>query len=283
MSRNPLPYLVNPAEGGRKASLINRVHLKAEARDLGAQTEKEKKPMARKRKLYGAAAAAHAKKAGRKSAPKRSSKRRKARKARRSFRRSAPLAAAPAKRRKAKRERHQVKRYHRKGGRVSSYSRRGANVQGHWSNPANFGGVAMEGLIAAGAILGTLLVVGYANGHLQKFGPTQSGWGNLAGKFALAVGAGVAAGYAYKRRMISDKTAYAITGAAMAPLLLGGLAMLSPQVAGMVTLAGGMDEESSVGVGNVVSYGAVGAELHAQLEAQLEAEREVEDNESGMI
>ena len=278
MARTLLPYIVNPPQGGT-ASLINRVRPKA---TNATATPQEKKKMARKRKLYGAAAAAHAKKAGKASGKKRRKARpaRKARKARRA-RRAAPAAAAPSRKRRVTRKRHQVKRYHRAGGQVKSYRRKGANVKKHWSNPFGLGqagSVAMEGLIAAGAILGTLFVVGYANNQLHRFPVTSSGWGNLAGKFALAVGAGMGAGYLYKRRMVSKEVAYAMTGAAMAPLLLGGLAMLSPQIAGSINLAG-PDE----GVSGVVEYGAVGAELQAQLEAELNAQLEAEESESGMV
>jgi len=267
------PYLINGPRREGTALLINRV--RADGKD---SPSKEATTMARK-KLYGAAAKAHAKKQAK------------------SKRRSNPArkASRPARRKKRhqNRKRHVVKDYKRKGGAVSAYRRKGAFVKKHWSNRkrrrsnpfgvGQAGSVAMEGLIGAGVVLGTLLVVGLANGQLQKWGPTQSGWGNLAGKLALAVAGGMAAQYAYRKGTISKQTAFAITGTAMAPLLLGSLAMFAPQVAGRINLAGDGDSEGhsgdgSEGMGDVVEHGAVAAQLEAELQAQLEAE--LNDGES---
>lgn len=276
MARNPLPYLVNPPTRGH-ASLINRVRPTAKPSETDRKQGEKKMAKKRRSAAQKAAtkkmlAAAKAKRSGR---AKPARKARKARKARR----SAPKAAAP---RKVHRKRHQVKRYHRSGGHVKSYRRRGANVKQHWSNPfGQSGQVAIEGLVAAGAILGTLLVVGMANRQLQRFAPTQAGWGNIAGKLALAIAAGTGARMLYKRRMVSRETAFAMTGAAMAPLLLGGVAMFAPQIAGQVGLAAEEMPMNEGGMAGVVEYGAVGAELQAELQAQLESD--ADEVESGII
>lgn len=266
------PYLVNgPRKQGGSAVLINRVEPRAPNAKGSKQMAKRKR-----RKLYGAAAAAHAKKVGRKN-PHRRTKRRKARKAARRYRRNPPAVAAVRHRRK----RHMVTRHHRSGGRVSSYRRGGASVKSHWSNPLGLGRsgqVAMEGLMGAGVILGTLFVVGFANKQLQRFQLTQAGWGNIAGKLALAVAGGTAAHMAARKGTISRATAYAITGAAMTPLLLGALAMVAPQVAGNISLA---DEDGDLG--NVVTHGAVAGNMEAELRAQLEAQLEEEEVETGMV
>jgi len=273
--RTPQPYLINGPRREGTALLINRVRGDA-SKD---SPKKEATKMARK-KLYGAAAKAHAKKQAK--SKRRSNPRRKARKA------SAP-------KRRVNRKRHIVKHYHRKGGAVSAYKRKGADVKKHWSNKkrrrnnphfglGQAGSVAMEGLIGAGVVLGTLLAVGFANGQLQKFGPTQSGWGNLAGKLALAVAGGMAAQYAYRKGTISKSTAFAITGTAMAPLLLGSLAMFAPQVAGRINLAYEDDGGSSgQDMGNVVEQGAVAAQLEAELNAELQAQLESDESEASGI
>jgi len=238
--------------------------------------------MAKRKKLYGAAAAAHARKMGKRSNPHKRRKRRNPHRSYRRRRRNPPPPPVASKSRRG-RKRHMVKHYTRKGGSVSGYRRRGGPVKAHWSNPfGSAGGVALEGLIAAGAILGTLIAVGYANGQLQKVSFTQSGWGNLAGKLAVAVGAGMAAVYLARRRTISREVAFAMAGAAMAPLLLGGVAMVAPSVAGQVTLAGdGMEDNGMPPMAGVVEQGAVGAQLEAQLQAELQAELndEVENGE----
>lgn len=135
--------------------------------------------------------------------------------------------------------------------------------------------------MAAGIILGSVLVVGYANGQLGRFSKTASGWGNLAGKLAIAVGAGLGAHWAAKKGYLSKASAYAVTGAAFAPLVLAGVASFAPQIAGRVTLA---DDEYDPQVPAGMAGGrGLQAELSAELSAELEAGLEREESESSLV
>lgn len=243
----------------------------------------QEKTMAKKkrRKLAGAALAAHKAKVAKKSAKKAYKKAMGYSKPKKS-RKAAPKAA-----RKTHRKRHHVKRYHRKGGRVKSYTRRGANVKSHWSNPMGIPGALLEGLMTAGIVLGTLYVVGVANRQLERFGPTSQGWGNLAGKLAIALAAGYGAGMAARKGWLKTQNAHVVMGAAFLPLTLGLLNRFAPQVAGQISLAEepisaemeaemeaeGMDAALEMQVprrGRLSDY-MMGAELEAELEAETDS------------
>jgi hypothetical protein len=270
--RVPQPYLINPVEP------------KGEAQGRTAKVRRANMAKKKRRKLAGAALAAHQAKVAKKS--RKSSKRRK----------SAPKASAPApsrKRRSSKRKsggtrslaraksqrrRHPVKAHKRRGGRVHSYARHGAFVRKHMSNPS-IGAVTMEGLMAAGIILGSVLVVGYANGQLGRWSKTSSGWGNLAGKLAIALGAGLGAHYAARKGYLSKASAYAVTGAAFAPLVLAGVASFAPAIAGRVTLA---NEDTDAPQGMAGGNG-LQAQLEAELQAELNDHMERDETEASLV
>ena len=188
---------------------------------------------------------------------------RKSRKSRKSSRKA---------RRSTKRGKHIVKRYHRKGGRVHGYSRKGTSVKRHWSNPmglnlGNLGRTTLDGLIAAGVLFGALFAVGYANGLVKRVPMLAAGWGELAGKLAVALGVGVAAGMAVRKGLISRERALVIGAAGFAPLGLSLLGRYLPSVAGQITLAEdeGMDAELAMTPGNRLSDYTIDAELAAEL------------------
>jgi len=232
--------------------------------------------MARKRrkKLYGAALKAHQKKAGgsRRRKARRPSKRR-ATSRRRPRRASRKHAYIPQTKYNKDGSRPRVKRSRAK---VHKYMR---NARRRRRNPGMFGmnqlgSTALQGLMGAGVILGTILAVGYANRQLERFSATQVGWGNIAGKLAIAVAGGVAATWLVRKGKLSKEMGYALSGAAFAPLALGVVARYMPQIAAQVSLAeedGGMyaQLEAPMGPG---SEAAVHAELEAQLEDEAEAE-----------
>jgi hypothetical protein len=240
----------------------------------------KEKTMAKKkrRKLAGAALAAHLKKVGRKSRKSRKSRKAAPVTAKRQTRRAAPKVVRA---KRTHRKKHMVKRYHRKGGHVKGYNRHGANVKAHWSNPMGVPAALMEGLMTAGIVLGTLYVVGVANRQLERFGPTQSGWGNIAGKLGIALAAGYGAGWMARKGYLRAQNAHVVMGAAFLPLSLGLLNQFAPQVAGQISLASdeGMQaeleqEEVSAdleGRRNRLSDYAMAAELEAELEGETDS------------
>jgi hypothetical protein len=273
--RVPQPYLINPVD--------------TEGEAHGSTVKGKVKVMAKKRrKLAGAALAAYNKKRGIKKA---SAPKRKRRKSVKASRPGGSRSVSPARRSSAKRKRHMVKQHNRRGGAVHGYKRHGALVHAHMSNPyrrrsrrrsmrnPQLGSVALEGLMAAGIILGSVLVVGYANGQLGRFSKTASGWGNLAGKLAIALGAAYGAHWASRKGYLSRASAYAVTGAAFAPLVLAGVASFAPQIAGRVTLANEYDDQLPENMG-----GGKGlqAQLNAELNDELEAALEREETESSL-
>ena len=225
----------------------------------------------KRRKLYGAALAAHQKKAGRKNP-----KRRTRRKARKNPLKKAHRYWPQTKKNKdgskpkIKRSRAHVSSYNRNPKRRTTRRRRNPGMFGM----NQMGSTALQGLMGAGVILGTILAVGYANRQLERWQTTQVGWGNIAGKLAIAVAGGVAATWLVRKGKLSREMGYAVTGAAFAPLLLGGVARFMPQLAAQVSLAeedGSMyaQLEAPMGPG---SEAAVQAELEAQLEDEAESE-----------
>lgn len=231
----------------------------------------------KRRKLYGAALAAHQKKKG-------GSRRRKPSKRRASARRR-PVAAKRSYRRKS---RYIPQTKYNKDGTRPRIKRSRAKVHNYMRNPRRrrrnpgvfgmnqLGSTAMQGLMGAGVILGTILAVGFANRQLERFQMTQVGWGNIAGKLAIAVAGGVAATWLVRRNKLSREMGYALTGAAFAPLLLGSVARFMPQLASQVSLA---QEGNGDGEGMYAQLEApmgpdseaVAAELEAQLEEEAEA------------
>jgi hypothetical protein len=213
--------------------------------------------MAKRKKLYGAALAAHQKKA----------------------RRNAPVTPKTLKRVGKKvrvhgkkgviktRTVHIVKRYKRKGGPVAAYRRKGGSVPRHISNPRPrrsyrryrrnpFGGGllndAKEGLMAAGVILGTLWLAGVVNRQLNKVPMLAIGWPNVLGKLAVALGVGAVASKFMPQGL--QKYNSVVYGAAFVPALLSGVAQVSPMAAAQLTLAGDA---------------GMGADLQAQLDMQV--------------
>jgi hypothetical protein len=245
-------YLINPA---RKAARKNR--------RKGAKRMAKKRQPAALRKYWA-----------KKRAGKVTRKTRKSRKSRRVSRKS---------RRKSHRAKHLVKRHHRKGGRVGSYSRKGASVKRHWSNPmmglGNLGQTTLDGLIAAGVLFGALFAVGYANGLVKRVPMLAAGWGELAGKLAIALGVVIASGYAVRRDLISREKALVIGVAGFAPLGLSLLGRFAPGVAGMVTLSedgdDGMGARLGMTPGNRLSDYTIDAELAAELQGSSEGESEM--------
>ena len=233
----------------------------------------------KRRKLYGAAAAAHAKKVGR-------------RKVRRS-RKAAPAPAPARKRRvrrtyrKASRRRHTVHAYkarHHKRTWTSHARRKAWKVRQHMSNPwGRPGQAAIEGLVAAGIILGGLFVVGFANRQLQRVPALSAGYMNLAGKLGIALAGAMGAAYAVKQGWLSKGNGVALMGVSFVPVAVGALNQFVPAVAQQISLAGVGER----GLESVVTEGAVGAELQAELQAEMEQEvgaelqAEMEAEESG--
>lgn len=233
----------------------------------------------KRRKLYGAALAAHQKKAG-----KSSRKRRKPSKRRASARRR-PVAS----KRKAHRYIPQTKR--NKDGSRPRVKRSRAHVSDYMRNPKRrkarrnpgmfgmnqLGSTAMQGLMGAGVILGTILAVGYANRQLERWSATQLGWGNIAGKLAIAVAGGVAATWLVRKGKLSKEMGYAVTGAAFAPLALGVVARFTPALASQVTLA--QDEDGM----SAQLEAPMGPSSEAAIQAELEAQLEDEESEASMF
>lgn len=196
------------------------------------------------RKLYGAALAAHRAKVGRKSRP--------ARKAgRRRTRRNMP--ADPkgighkkvALRTGARRYRHYVKQYARKGGKVKSYRRkRTPRVGGHWSNPRrryrrnpSFGlmqglpGMALDLLISAGVVLVGLAVANMVNKQVEKFPVMALGWANILAKTGVALGL-TSLAYYMAQSENQRKYAQAVAIGTALPAFAGAVTLALPQVAG---------------------------------------------------
>jgi hypothetical protein len=153
------------------------------------------------------------------------------------------------------------------------------------SNP--FGGQAgaalTQGLIAAGFILGGLFVVGMANRQMDRFPMLSSGYANLAGKLALALGGSMGALWAVRKGYISQGNGVALAGVAFVPLAVGGLNRFAPNIAGQISLSGvgehGMDAElQDDGVSGVVQYGDINADMDAELTAELQADMDSEDS-----
>lgn len=233
----------------------------------------------KRRKLFGAALAAHQKKAGKGRGRKarRPSKRR-ASARRRPVRASRKHAYIPQTKRNKDGSRPRVKRSR---AHVSDYmrnpKRRSARRR---KNPGMFGmnqlgSTALQGLMGAGVILGTILAVGYANRQLERFQMTQVGWGNIAGKLAIAVAGGMAATWLVRKGKLSKEMGYALSGAAFAPLALGVVARYMPQIAAQVSLA---EEDEGSMYAQLEAPMGPGSEaaVHAELEAQLEDEAESE-------
>jgi len=164
---------------------------------------------------------------------------------------------------------HQVKRHHRKGGSVHSYHRKGANVKRHWSNPfglGEFGGVTIDGLIASGVFFGALFAVGYANGWTKKVPMLAEGWGEMAGKLAIALGVASVATMAVRRNLISRDTSKVIILAGFSPLALNLLGRVAPSIASGITLSEDeMDAALEMPQGHRLSDYTMDAELAAEL------------------
>ena len=230
----------------------------------------------KRRKLYGAALAAHQKKkgGGKRRKARRPSKRR-ASSRRRPVRASRKHAYIPQTKRNKDGSRPRIKRSR---SHVHDYMRNPRKRRHARRNPGLFGmnqmgSTAMQGLMGAGVILGTILAVGYANRQLERWQTTQVGWGNIAGKLAIAVAGGVAATWLVRKGKLSREMGYAVTGAAFAPLLLGGVARFMPNLAAQVSLA---DEDGMAAQLEAPMGPESEAAVHAELEAQLEDEAESE-------
>ena len=249
--------------------------------------------MAKRKKLYGAAAAAHAKKRGKRRASRRrtavaapAAPKRRVRRARRArVVRSAP-------RRSVRRRLHSVKAYtprrHRRTWTAHAHKRQW-RVRQHMSNPFGFGHpgqAAVEGLVAAGIILGGLLVVGIVNRQMAKIPALASGNLNLAGKLAIALGGAMGAMYLAKKGYLSKGNSVALAGVSFVPLALGALTKVMPSAAAQISLS----DEGEPGrgeMGDVIQHGVLHAELRdeheamaAELQAELREEIEAEDTAS---
>ena len=169
-----------------------------------------------------------------------------------------------------RRKKHIVHVHSRKGGSVRSYRRKGARVKSHWSNPMGLGQIGsstIEGLIAAGVFFGALFAVGYANGWTKKVPMLAEGWGEMAGKLAIALGVATVATMAVRKNYISRDTSKVIILAGFSPLALNLLGRVAPGIASGITLAEdeGMDAALEMPSGHRLSDYTMDAELAAEL------------------
>jgi len=233
-----------------------------------AEVKKETKQM-KKRKLAGAALAAH-----------------RAKVSRMKGRRNAPLTDRKNLGKKVKlahgkkiksRIRHIVKTYSRHGGAVTGYQRKGGRVGSHISNPVRryrkhkrnppFGLTPMmedmrDGLIGAAVILGTLWVAGFVNRQVQKAPVLAVGWANVAAKLAVALGLGYGASLLLTRQRKLVPVVYA---AAFTPALLSAVSQFAPALAAQASLAGDMGAQLEMQIGGLQPTRTSDNYLSAQL------------------
>lgn len=208
----------------------------------------------KRRKLHGAALAAHLKKVGRRSNP-----------------------------RRHKRKRHSVKRHHRKGTSVKRHMsnplrrrshRRSSRRRSHRNPMAGLGNVGsstMTGLIAAGVLFGTLFAVGMANKQAEKLPYANSSqWANLAAKLAVALGGLYLVNMAGRKGWLTGTNKAVASAAVFAPLGLSLLNTLAPSIANQISLADDDEMAAQLGMeaGNRVSDYTIDAELGAELGKQ---------------
>lgn len=268
-------YLINPVRRHKKRRIerkkrrhdtenksFRKISRRKAARKLHKSVHKARpqgpkkgaKIMARRkrRKLHGAALAAHLKKVGKRRNP-----------------------------HKARRKRHSVKRHHRKG----------ATVKRHMSNPlrrrshrrsrrthrnpmaglGSVGSSTMSGLIAAGVLFGTLFAVGMANKQAEKLPYANSSqWANLAAKLAVALGGLYLVNMAGRKGWLTGTNKAVASAAVFAPLGLSLLNQLAPSIANQISLADEDDMGAELGMeaGNRVSDYTIDAELGAELGKQ---------------
>lgn len=227
------PYFINPV-GRRKTvrrmkrkTVLRRRKATAMKKENAQENIMAKKRKSRKGKMPAALKAYWAKKRGSKKS-RRPSKRRRSRKA--------TMGKAPA--RRHKRARHSVRAHA-----VRSYRR-----AAHWSNPipslGQSGKAVVSGLVAVGVLFGALFAVGYVNGFKNRVPMLAAGWGSLAAKLAIGLGAGMAAAYAHRKNWLSASNAAVVGAAGFAPLGLDLLTRFAPSVAGQISLADdGVDAE----------------------------------------
>jgi hypothetical protein len=227
-----IPFFVNPY------SRESTIGPKAGAR-LTARAKKRRSTMKRRR-LYGAAATAHARKVGRLH--------------RRRTRRNVPpdpkgigakkVRIHHPKASYASRRRHYVTRYHRTGGAVAAYRRKPSNVGGHWSNPrhrrrsyrrnpfgiGDAGSFAMDAVMMVSVALIAVAVAGFINQQVEKVPYVNQGWPNVLAKLAVALGLGGGAFYLARTPQGRKLAAAATVGAAMQPAI-SAVVLISPQAA----------------------------------------------------
>ena len=224
------------------------------------------------RKLYGAALAAHRAKVGRRNRPSRKARR----VVRRRTRRNMPPDPKGIGHKKvslrtgARRYRHYVKQYARKGGKVKSYRRkRTPRVGGHWSNPRrryrrnpSFGlmqglpGMAIDLLVGAAVVLVGLAVANMVNRQVEKFPVMATGWANILAKTGVALGLTSLAYYMAQTEKQRQFAQAASMGMAL-PAFAGAITLALPQVAGYLVPQ------------NMAPASSLMAQLNAQLNREL--------------
>jgi len=186
----------------------------------------------------------------------------------------AKAASKPRKARKATKKHTKAWRTKPKASR--KYAKRVVKVhsyRGHRKvriNPMGLGQIGsstVEGLIAAGVFFGALFAVGYANGWSKRVPMLSQGWGEMAGKLAIALGVATVATMAVRKNYISRDTSKVIILAGFSPLALNLLGRVAPGIASGITLAEdeGMDAALEMPPGHRLSDYTMDAELAAEL------------------